>query len=385
METQLGMTQITHSTTKVPLRIDGAELRVVRLPLVTPFTIANGTQTEKVFPLLTLRADGLEGYAEGVMEPLPDYLDETIAGAMEFLSKMLLPQILGQRIAHPEFVARQFAPWRGNYMARATLEMAVWDLWAKSLNLPLQTVLGGEGDAIDVGVSLGIEPIAATIERVGQHLQQGYKRIKLKVKPGHDIAMLEAVRRAFPDAHLTVDANCSYTLADTSLLSRMDEFALDYIEQPLAWDDIHDHATLQSRIKTPLCLDECIRTVEHARKAVVSDAARVINIKVGRSGGHTAARRIHDLCQAFSVPVWCGGMLEGGVGRAHNIHLSTLPNFTKPGDTSSASRYFKRDIILEKLEATGGRMPVPKGPGIGVTLDLDYLKQASLSYQEFRL
>lgn len=385
METQLGMTQITHSTTKVPLRIDGAELRVVRLPLVTPFTIANGTQTEKVFPLLTLRADGLEGYAEGVMEPLPDYLDETIAGAMEFLSKTLLPQILGQRIAHPEFVARQFAPWRGNYMARATLEMAVWDLWAKSLNLPLQTVLGGEGDAIDVGVSLGIEPIAATIERVGQHLQQGYKRIKLKVKPGHDIAMLEAVRRAFPDAHLTVDANCSYTLADTSLLSRMDEFALDYIEQPLAWDDIHDHATLQSRIKTPLCLDECIRTVEHARKAVVSDAARVINIKVGRSGGHTAARRIHDLCQAFSVPVWCGGMLEGGVGRAHNIHLSTLPNFTKPGDTSSASRYFKRDIILEKLEATGGRMPVPKGPGIGVTLDLDYLKQASLSYQEFRL
>lgn len=370
--------------TKAPLRIDGAELRVVRLPLVTPFTIANGTQTEKVFPLLTLRSEGLEGYAEGVMDPLPDYLDETVAGATDFLAKVLLPQVLGRKFAHPEFLARELAPWRGNYMAKATLEMALWDLWAKALNLPLQTVLGGEGEAIDVGVSLGIEPISGTIDRVADHLQQGYKRIKLKVKPGHDIALLEAVRRAFPDAHLTVDANCSYTLADTSLLARMDDFALDYIEQPLAWDDIHDHATLQSRLKTPICLDECIRTVEHARKALVSDAARVINIKVGRSGGHTAARRIHDLCQAFSVPVWCGGMLEGGVGRAHNIHLSTLPNFTRPGDTSSASRYFTRDIIAEKLEAKGGRMSVPKGPGIGVTLDLDYLAHATLSYEEFR-
>lgn len=370
--------------TREPLRIDGAELRLVRLPLINPFTIAVGTQTEKIFPLLTLRSEGLEGYAEGVMEPLPDYLDETIAGAMEFFAKVLIPQVLGQKFPHPEALGRGLKGWRGNYMAKATLEMAYWDLWAKSLNLPLQTVLGGEGDAVDVGVSLGIEPIAATIDRVAAHLGQGYKRIKLKVKPGHDIGLLRSVRREFPDAHLTVDANCSYTLADSGLLAQMDDFALDYIEQPLAWDDIHDHATLQSRLKTPICLDECIRTVEHARKAVVSDAARVINIKVGRSGGHSSARHIHDLCQAFSVPVWCGGMLEGGVGRAHNIHLSTLPNFTKPGDTSSASRYFSRDIIVEKLEAFEGRMPVPKGPGIGVTLDLDYLAHASLSYQEFR-
>jgi O-succinylbenzoate synthase len=163
----------------------------------------------------------------------------------------------------------------------------------------------------------------------------------------------------------------------------MDEFALDYIEQPLAWDDIHDHATLQQRIRTPLCLDECIRTVDHARKALQTDAARVVNIKVGRSGGHTAARQIHDLCQAWQVPVWCGGMLESGIGRAHNIHLSTLPNFTKPGDTSSASRYFSRDIVEEKLECVNGRMPVPRGPGIGVTLDLDYLKSATLSAQDF--
>ncbi len=367
---------------RAPLRIDGATLRLVRLPLVTPFTIATGTMTEKVFPLLTLRADGLEGHAEGVMDPLPDYLEETVAGAMDLLAKVLLPQVLGKTFAHPEDLARLFLPWRANFMARATVEMAFWDLWAKSLNLPLQTVLGGTGEAIDVGVSLGIGPISGTLDRVASHLQQGYKRIKLKVKPGHDIGLLRAVRDTFPAAHLTVDANCCYTLADSALIGQMDDFGLDYIEQPLAWDDIHDHATLQQRIRTPLCLDECIRTVDHARKALQTDAARVINIKVGRVGGHAAARQIHDLCQSFHVPVWCGGMLESGIGRAHNIHLSTLPGFTKPGDTSSASRYFTRDIIEQKLETEGGRMPVPQGAGIGVTLDLDYLKTATLSVQE---
>lgn len=372
------------SATRSPLRIDGATLRLVRLPLVTPFTIATGTMTEKVFPLLTLRADGIEGHAEGVMDPLPDYLEETVAGAMNLLEKVLLPQVLGQSFAHPDHLARRLAPWRANHMARATVEMAFWDLWAKSLDLPLQTVLGGEGDAIDVGVSLGIGPIDSTLDRVAAHLDQGYKRIKLKVKPGHDLALLQAVRGAFPGAHLTVDANCCYTLADSDLIRRMDDFDLDYIEQPLAWDDIHDHATLQGRIRTAICLDECIRTVDHARKALQSDAARVINIKVGRSGGHSAAQQIHDLCQAFQVPVWCGGMLESGIGRAHNIHLSTLPNFTKPGDTSSASRYFTRDIIEQKLECVNGRMPVPQGPGIGVTLDLDYLATATLSQQDFR-
>jgi len=340
--------------------------------------------TEKIFPLLILRSGGLEGYAEGVMDTLPDYLEETVTGAMDLLATVLLPQVLGKAFAHPSSLARALEPWRGNFMARATLEMAFWDLWAKALDMPLQTALGGEGEAVDVGVSLGIAPIAATLDSVAAHVRQGYRRIKLKVKRGHDIALLKAVRQEFPDAHLTVDANCSYTLADTDLIRRMDEFDLDYIEQPLAWDDIHDHATLQSRVRTPICLDECIRTVEHARKALQTDAARVINIKVGRAGGHAAARAIHDLCAAFCVPVWCGGMLESGIGRAHNIHLSTLPNFTKPGDTSSASRYFTRDIIEQKLEARDGRMPVPEGPGIGVTLDRHYLATATLSRQEFR-
>lgn len=374
----------TSRAVRAPLRIDGAEIRLVRLPLVTPFTIATGTMHEKLFPLLTLKADGLEGYAEGVMDPLPDYLEETVSGAMDLLRCVLLPQVLGKSFENPQELARLLEPWRGNMMARATLEMAYWDLWAKALGLPLKTILGGAGAGVDVGVSLGIGPIEDTMRRVADHLAQGYKRIKLKIKPGHDLRLIEAVRAAFPDIHLTVDANSAYSLADSALLARLDAFDLDYIEQPLAWNDMHDHAVLQARIRTPICLDESIRSPEDARKALQTDAARVINIKVGRSGGHANAIRIHDLSAAFSVPVWCGGMLESGIGRAHNIHLSTLPNFSKPGDTSSSSRYFHRDIIEEKLETVDGRMPVPSGPGIGVAIDTDFLHSVTISHESYQ-
>lgn len=369
--------------TLAPLTIEAAELRLVRLPLVTPFTIATGTMTEKLFPLLRLFGAGCEGVAEGVMDPLPDYLEETTAGALAFLADVLLPGLVGKSFAHPRALDRHLAPWRGNRMALATVEMAFWDLWARRLNLPLQTVLGGEGNAIDVGVSLGIGPIDSTLDRIRAHLDQGYRRIKLKIMPGHDLALLRAARQAFPDAHLTVDANSSYTLADRALLASFDQFQLDYIEQPLAWDDIHDHAVLQQSMATPICLDESLKTVAHSRKALQSDAARVINIKVGRVGGFSTALAIHDLAQAFDVPVWCGGMLESGVGRAHNIHLSTLPNFRKPGDTSSASRYFTRDIVVQKLEASAGRMPVPPGPGTGVDLDHDFLATVSSQVRRF--
>jgi o-succinylbenzoate synthase len=365
------------------LLIDQAELRLVRLPLLQPFTIATGTMTEKVFPLVTLRSGGLEGHAEGVMDPSPDYLEETTTGATDLIRRAFLPQIVGRRFANPAELETLLAPWRGHRMAKAAVEMAFWDLWAKSLGLPLKVLIGGLGDAVDVGVSLGIGPIAGTIDRVRAHAEQGYKRIKLKIMPGHDIAMVRGVRAEFPDLHLSVDANSCYTLADTALLQQLDGMDLDYIEQPLAWDDIADHATLQKRLSTPICLDESIRTVVHARHALQMDASRVMNIKVGRSGGIAESIRIHDLCAAFSVPVWCGGMLESGVGRAHNIHLSTLPNFTKPGDVSSASRYFARDIVEQKLEATAGRMPVPEGPGIGATLDRAYLDRVTTSTELF--
>ena len=370
--------------TRPPLLIESATLRLVHLPLLTPFTIATGTMVAKIFPLLTLRSGGLDGVAEGVMDTLPDYLDETIAGGMDFLRNHLLPQIIGHNFENPQALEKLLIPWRGHQMTKAMVEMAFFDLWAKSLDLPLKTVLGGVGDAVPVGVSLGIGPVAETVARVAAHHQQGYKRIKLKIMPGHDIGLLQAVRQAFPDIHLSVDANSAYCLSDTALLQELDNYALDYIEQPLAWNDIHDHATLQQRLRTPLCLDESIKGVPEARKALQTDASRVMNIKVGRSGGYLPSLRIHDLCAAYDVPVWCGGMLESGIGRAHNIHLSTLPNFTKPGDVSSASRYFARDITVEKLEATAGMMPVPPGPGIGVTLDIDYLATVTTSTEEFR-
>jgi len=355
--------------------IEAAELRIVSLPLLTPFVISTGTMTSKTFPLLVLKGEGLEGIAEGVMDPTPDYLEETIPGALAFLRDVLLPRIVGKRFASPYELEPILGPWRGNRMAKAVVEMAFWDLWAKSQNHPLKAALGGVRDHVDVGVSLGIAPIDVTLERVEEAVAQGYKRTKLKVAQGHDVKIVEAVRAAHPDIKLTVDANTDYGLADLPVLQALDEFSLDYIEQPLAFDDIHDHAKVQAALKTAVCLDESIRSAVDARKALEIGAGRVINIKVGRVGGFAAARAIHDTCAAFDAPVWCGGMLESGIGRAHNIHLATLANFTKPGDISSASRYFERDIINEPLEAANGQMPVPaNGPGIGVTLDRDFLE-----------
>lgn len=365
------------------IKIETAELRVVSLPLLEPFVISTGTMTDKVFPLLILRGEGLEGIAESVVDTTPDYLEEITSGSLTFTREVLLPMVLGKRFNTPYALDPLFRPWRGNYMAKASVEMAVWDMWAKSLNIPLKSALGGIRDAVDVGVSVGIMPLDATLAHVTTRLKQGYKRIKLKIMPGHDVKIVTAVRERFPDISLTVDANNAYTLADMKVLAQLDSLGLDYIEQPLAYDDIVDHGTLQQRLSTPICLDESIRTPADARKALQLDATRVVNIKVGRVGGYASARAIHDLCAAHNVPVWCGGMLEAGIGRAHNIHLATLENFCKPGDTASASRYFKRDIIEEKLEAVNGQMPVPAGPGIGVHLDWDFLDSVTLSKEEF--
>jgi o-succinylbenzoate synthase len=361
------------------MKLEQAELRLVSLNLLKPFQISNGTMTDKIFPLLTLCGEGLEGYAEGVMDPLPEYREETIAGAMDLLKRTLLPAVLGKSFNNPQELADTFRHHRGNRMAKAVLEMAFWDLWAKSLGVPLKDVLGGNKDKVAVGVSLGIQSLESTLEQVGIHLEQGYQRIKLKIKPGWDVNVLESVREEFSDCSLTVDANSAYSLNDLTTLQRFDDFRLDYIEQPLAFDDLHDHAVLQANLRTSLCLDESILSASDTRKALGTRAARVINIKVGRVGGHLEARRVHDVALSFAAPVWCGGMLESGIGRAHNIHLSTLPNFTKPGDTSSSSRYWKQDIINETLETQGGFMPVPQGTGIGVTLNHDFLNKVTIS------
>lgn len=270
-------------------------------------------------------------------------------------------------------------------MAKAIVEMAFWDLWARCLGVPLQSLLGGTRERVPVGVSLGIQPsIETTVDVVERHIAQQYKRIKLKIKPGWDVEPVRAVREAFPDLTMTVDANSAYSLSDARTFAQLDELGLDYIEQPLAYDDLHDHAKLQSLIRTPLCLDESILSAQDARKALTTDAGRVLNVKPARCGGLTESVRIHAVAQSFGVPLWMGGMLEAGVGRAHNIHVASLPGFTKPGDVSSASRYWEHDIVHEALEADQGEMPVPAGAGTGVTLNHDVLKRVTVRSEDFR-
>lgn len=366
-------------------KIEAAEVMLVRLPLKFRFETSFGVQMEKLVPLLVLHGDGVQGVAEGTMEAAPMYREETVAGALHLLREVFLPRILGQSFANPEAVEAALGGFRGNRMARALVEMAAWDLWARGLGVGLGTLLGGRKTEVEVGVSLGIQQSeAATVEVVRRHVEQGYRRIKLKIKPGWDVQPVRATREAFPDIRLTVDANSAYTLADTGRLAALDAFDLTYIEQPLAWDDLVDHAELQRRLRTPLCLDESVASAQDARKGLALGAGRVINLKVARVGGHAEARRVHDVAQAFGAPVWCGGMLESGVGRAHNIHLSTLPNFALPGDTSSASRYWATDVINEPLEAVDGLMPVPQGPGIGVTLNRDFIAGVSELHEEHR-
>ncbi|HEX9028595.1 MAG TPA: o-succinylbenzoate synthase [Anaerolineales bacterium] len=366
------------------MRIDSAELRIIKLSLLHPFETSFGVQTERTIPILTLYGEGNEGYAEGVMEELPLFREEFIAGALPLIKDVFLPRIIGTTIQSPLEINQRLAGFRGNRMAKALVEMAAWDLWAKCLGQPLYALLGGVRQAIPVGVSLGIQKsLEATREQVQKHLAQGYRRIKLKIKPGWDINMLEYIREQFPTATLTVDANSAYSLADITTLRALDQFHLDYVEQPLSYDDIHDHAKLQAQIQTSICLDESILSPEDARKALEIGAGRVINIKVGRVGGHHQARLVHDIAQAFGAPVWCGGMLESGIGRAHNIHLATLPNFMKPGDTSSSSRYWRQDIINEPLETQDGLMPVPSGSGIGVTLNRQFLETVTIAREDF--
>jgi O-succinylbenzoate synthase len=317
--------------------------------------------------------DGVAGWGESTAGEDPYYSYETVETAWHIIRDFLWPMLKGREFGSASDVWDLLARVRGHNMAKGGLETAIWDAEAKQKNLPLAKLLGGVREEIPCGVSIGIQPtIDALIAKVEKELTAGYQRIKIKIKPGMDVEPARALRERFPRIRLMVDANSAYRLEDAPLLKQLDAFYLIMIEQPLGWDDIYSHAQLQRQLETPICLDECIHDIEHARAAIDIGACRIVNIKLGRVGGHTAARRIHDLCQTKSIPVWCGGMLESGIGRAHNIAMSTLANFTLPGDVSASRRYWDEDIIEPEVEVTRqGTIRVPSAPGIGYKPRLD--------------
>jgi o-succinylbenzoate synthase len=362
------------------VRIDRLELRLCRLPLVSFFETSFGRSYDRTFILVTLTGEGLQGWGEGVAEANPYYSSETTETVWHIVTEFLAPRLLGRPFEHPREVFDALRPVRGHNMAKATIEMAAWDLYARLQNQPLSRILGGTRDRIASGVSIGIQDSLEQLkEKVGRELAAGYRRIKIKIKPGWDLAAVEVVRREFGSVALMVDANAAYTLGDAAHLARLDAYELMMIEQPLDYDDVTDHAALQREIRTPICLDESIHTVRIARDAIAAGACKIINIKPGRVGGHRESIRLHDLCAEHGIAVWHGGMLETGIGRAHNIHLASLPNFTLPGDIAASKRYYAPDLIDPPIEvAADGTIVVPHGPGIGVNIVPERVDAATL-------
>src|SRR6202050_2178619 len=358
------------------MRLRKITLREIHLRLLSPFQTSFGTSDLRRILLVEADIDGVAAWGESTAGENPFYSYETVETAWLILHDYLWPLLKGREIASASEVWDLLAPVRGHNMAKAAIETAFWDAEAKQKNLPLAKLLGGTRDEISSGVSIGIQPdIATLLAKVEKELAAGYQRIKIKIMPGNDVEPARALREKFSRIRLMVDANSAYRLEDAPLLKQLDAFYLIMIEQPLGHDDIYSHAALQRQLDTPICLDECIHDIEHARAAVEIGACKIINMKLGRVGGHTPARRIHDLCQQKSIPVWCGGMLESGIGRAHNIAMSTLPNFTLPGDVSASRRYWTEDIIEPEVEVTPqGTIVVPNAPGIGYTPRLDRIE-----------
>lgn len=372
------------------MRIERIELGLLRLPLVRFFETSFGRMDDRAFVLVTVEEDGAVGVGECVADERPFYSSETTRTAWHIIADFLAPMVLGRTFVHPREVFDSFALVRGHHMAKAAIEMAVWDLFARQQNLSLADVLGGTtatiASGIASGVSIGIQDsLDDLVARVDAELAAGYQRIKIKIKPGWDVEPVRLLRERFGRVPLMVDANAAYTLKDAAHLARLDAFDLMMIEQPLDYDDLRDHAQLQASIRTPICLDESLDTPRLADEALKSGACRIINIKPGRVGGHTQSIRMHDIAVAHGAPVWHGGMLESGIGRAHNIHLSTLPGFTLPGDVAASRRYFAPDLIdPEIVVRPDGTIAVPTGPGIGVNIVNDRVARASIERLELR-
>lgn len=347
-------------------RIDLIRLHRIDMPLVRPFRTSFGTQEARDVLLVEVVSEGVSGWAECVAMEWPGYSYEYTDGAVDVLVEHLIPAVTSDRLLDPHEVHRRLRRFQGHPMAKSALETAVLDAWLRQRGQSLADYLGAVRDEVDCGVSVGIpSSLDALLEEVASYVDAGYRRIKLKIEPGWDVDAVRAVREAWPDMPLQTDANQAYTRDDADLLAAMDPFGLLLVEQPLPEDDLRGHALLAERIATPVCLDESIISVATADTAIAFGATSVINIKPGRVGGYLEAKAIHDLCLDRGVPVWCGGMLETGIGRAANVALAALPGFTLPGDTSASSRYFATDIT-EPFVLDDGRLRVPSGPGIGV-------------------
>ncbi len=357
------------------MKISRVTLYHLRMPLQAAFKTSFGSTLDRECILLEASSEGLVGYGECVADRDPGYSYETSATAWHVLSDFLIPEILNKNLDSAQDLQSKVAHVRGHPMAKAGLEMALWDLMGKRDGRSLQELIGGVGDSVRVGVSVGIQPDQRTLISVVEgYLQKGYERVKLKIMPGRDVADVSAVRQAFPDLQLQVDANSAYNLDSAQAIYPLDGMQLLMIEQPLAEDDLWDHRQLQKQLSTPVCLDESIGSERHARQALEMEACRVVNIKSGRVGGLSQGIAIHKLCYRASVPVWCGGMLETGVGRAANLALASLPGFVFPGDISATDRYYAEDITNEIFELNpGSRINVPNEPGLGISIDTQAL------------
>ncbi len=362
------------------MKIEAVTLREIRMPLVHFFETSFGRTTARRILLTTVHVDGVKGWGECVAGENPFYNEEYIDTVWLVLKEFLAPTVLGKQITSGRDVPALYANVRGNRMAKAALENALWDAEARAKNVPLWRLLGGTRREIACGVSIGIQDsVEQLLEKISTELAAGYQRIKVKVKPCWDVNVLQRIRDRWPDILLSCDANSAYTLADADHLRQFDAFRLLMIEQPLWNDDIAGHACLQKTLKTSICLDESILHARGAKSALEMGACRIINIKVGRVGGFSEAIAVHDVCQAHDVPVWCGGMLESGVGRAHNIALSTLPNFRLPGDVSASKRYWKEDIIEPAVEVSPqGTIAISDQPGTGYSLREDLIERLTV-------
>lgn len=369
------------------MKLQEIAIRHLKMKMKAPFTTSFGTFYDKQFLLLEVTDElGNKGWGESVAFDSPWYNEETYKTNWIMLEDFLMPLVKGKEIEHPDEINELFSAIRKNNMAKSTLEGAVWDLYAKRTNQTLASALGGNKNQIEVGISIGIQnSVDQLLNLIDEYVKEGYKRIKVKIKPGWDVNVIRAIRERFPDVPLMADANSAYRLEDAELLKQLDEFNLTMIEQPLASDDIIDHATLQKQLNTPICLDESIHSLEDARKAIELGSCGIINIKIGRVGGLTEAKKIHDYCESKGIPVWCGGMLESGIGRAHNVALTTLSNFVLPGDTAGSDRYWNQDIINPEVTVENGYITVPVNTGVGYEPNLELIEKFTVEKKVYNL